>query len=247
MPRSKSARLIWARETPGAFTLIELLVVISIVAILIATLLPAISKARERAQAVQCLSNLRQIGMGTNNYLTDNRFYFPMIETNVISYTQMAWLGKAGTGAYANWDTSQRYLNHYVGGPYPASAQMPIARCPTDVAFGPYSPFYDPYGSSYATNAGYAPGYPTLQSTLALTPTKSVNMSDVYDPRRMVVFSEYGAFDPVWSNVDIGPNFRWHDRDSLTFNMTFVDAHAASVTITQNVQYNDDYSFYRDK
>lgn len=66
-----------------AFTLIELLVVIGIIAVLVALLLPSLTKARKASIALQCASNMRQAGIALSMYQHDNNGYLPLPITNI--------------------------------------------------------------------------------------------------------------------------------------------------------------------
>src|SRR4051794_1301589 len=77
----------------GGFTLIELLVVIAIIAVLIALLLPAVQAAREAARRAQCVNNLKQLGLGVQNYLSTNDAFPPLLGNFGLNGNQPASTG----------------------------------------------------------------------------------------------------------------------------------------------------------
>jgi len=168
--------------TRRAFTLVELLVVIAIIGILIALLLPAVQSARESARRNQCTNNLKQIGLGCQNY-HDTLKSFPPGYCTTAAYvdgesdTTPGWGWSAFLLPYVELAPLRDRLIFTLPVEHPQNAtgilvNIPIYRCPSDS---------DPQGGSFAVPD--ASGNPlAVVAPSSYAGCNGNDLSDVSDP-----------------------------------------------------------------
>jgi prepilin-type processing-associated H-X9-DG protein/prepilin-type N-terminal cleavage/methylation domain-containing protein len=108
-------------KVPSAFTLMELLVVVAIIGILAAFLLTSVSQAKGRAQQIQCASNLRQLGIGLESFLSDNHGYPVMLTSTNASDPERFWFDQLERGGLGVLHPDTNYFSKGVW--FCASAQ----------------------------------------------------------------------------------------------------------------------------
>jgi prepilin-type N-terminal cleavage/methylation domain-containing protein/prepilin-type processing-associated H-X9-DG protein len=228
--KAHSVKTFWPTSNSiraRAFTLIELLVVIAIIAILAAMLLPALASAKNKAQSIKCVSNLKQVGLAFKMYVDDNQGTYPV---HSLWYNSGGQVGtNAAYPAYCcSTPVANRPLNQYCGN------AVQVFACPSD------------HGDSYPGNAPY------VNNCFACYGTSYM---DVYDPNDFGVQEVVGptvaqcakesligqrpvtkiiAGDWNWqpNRSMTAPNGQWHNYKGVRrLNILYGDGHVGPIPI----------------
>jgi len=240
-------RLLGTMKRNRGFTLVELLVVIAIIAILAAMLLPALAAAKEKANRIACLSNLRQWGLALGMYLDDNHQVFPSFsignntrgapagyDQDNIYWADLAGFEAAGYGNSAWFNAlppyvSQKALWEYAANPTNFVNGRNVFNCgsarflPAEVQ--PLNRVAFCYGINFKGTNGAVPIGSIFRSTVVVHPSAFVFFSD--DRANSGETPFYGANPENDLGAPRGSLNHLSSRHSSGANLTFLDGHSS--------------------
>ena len=220
------------------FTLIELLVVISIIALLLAILMPALGVVKERAKFTICKSNLRSYGFLAIMYTSDNDSWMPNPWTNF--YSQWEFPGEPHR--YCRWHNSDYNLEKYpeFAGPFWSYLEVKdIHLCPTFISIAKkYGTEHPHHVETVAIEPNYNYSMNTFLGEKKMSNIKRLSDIFFFGEENIWLNQEYNsvyAFNDTAFAHDMGDwfgtfhNIKGGDRESGTVNAVFLDGHVQNV------------------
>ena len=225
--KSKGSIVLTVKTKSRLFTLIELLVVIAIIAILAAMLLPALSKARDKARSISCINNLKQCNMARQLYIDD---YEGILATCFLQST--------------NWVTA---LTKGTGTCYLSSTTFPQeAACPgvapyrymenTTTGAGAFQAYGDPQSGTLSSlfrtvrrNPALLPDYFLLAIKIK-QPSSFIHLGDSWHPNTPTKAPgmQYAIARPTYSTSNY-PSYFVGAHGGSSGNFAFLDGHVESI------------------
>jgi prepilin-type N-terminal cleavage/methylation domain-containing protein/prepilin-type processing-associated H-X9-DG protein len=223
-------------ESETAFTLTELLVVIAILGVLAALLLPAISRAKSKAQQSYCVGNLHQLGLGLQNFVSENHAY-PSAISGTNTDNPGSWIRQLQRGGF---NISQPATNFLSKGLW----NCPSAQFPRDIHSRgvPLSYAYNAHGTGGSvTNALGLMGHFVSMSAM-FSPIKE---TEVVAPSEMMAIGDSLSGGLFFSHGELTPNTksgleRKFRRHQGRVNVAVCDGHVESPTLTFAFQDTND-------
>jgi len=196
--------------------LIELLVVIAIIAILAALLLPALARAKESANSIQCLNQMRQIALAARLYAEENEDQFPRSQHSAFANRQLPW---------------ERAIAPFLGGNSATTVWtnllLNLYHCPNDKEAAHLS-----YGMNYYFEVGEEddyPGWPKTWRKLSQIPKPSSTV--MYTEVDTAIMADHVMPGLSWmTTADAKGEVAWQ-RHKHKSNYAFVDGHITALKL----------------